>query len=214
VDIFAWFLSGVLVAGLACSCSGAPASALFGPAPTQDSGVGRDASGMTRDSGVSHPPDSGGSMGNDAQPPPHDAAPPPGDAAVFDSAPPPPVTFACATAGSCSTPDGTCCATQGDGILTQTSYACVSGPSVCSGVQQVPIECHDEGDCPAQEFCCGLNNGSAYLSVGCEATCPENEDAGVDEYFRFCDPNHPTVCTAIGLQCSESGILPGFYRCD
>jgi hypothetical protein len=82
--------------------------------------------------------------------------------------------------------------------------------STFGGCFGLSIPCDDRADCPAAEVCCGTlaNNGSRYNSVQCQASC----DSSANEY-QFCDPNVAGEC-ANGLQCTPSGVLPGYYRCN
>jgi hypothetical protein len=217
-SLFAGLSAAALIA-----CGGANGSELFGP---PDNGGNGGDSGGSADSGSGgghpgNPSDGGGNADanglpgdagamNDVSAPGEDAQPP------KDAGHPQP-PFACGTddAGAplaCSTPDGTCCANQGDGLITMTSYGCVSTASACSGSPLVAISCHNGNDCGG-EYCCGLNDGVNYQSVQCSATCPQGTDAGVITYYRFCDPSSLSECSDLGLSCVQSTLLPGFYHC-
>ena len=118
---------------------------------------------------------------------------------------------------TCTNDSPTCCASQGDGLTTVTSFACTSSPGACTGTSTIPIACRDDLDCPATKVCCGTLDSvvNAYDSVQCLDSCPEVDDAGVQTNFlRFCNPGTTdSECTDQGTTCTPSGILIGFNHC-
>ncbi len=118
---------------------------------------------------------------------------------------------------TCTSDAATCCASQGDGVITDTSFACTSSPGTCTGTSTIPIACRDDLDCPATKVCCGTLDAvlNVYDSVQCSDSCPEVDDAGQPTNFlRFCNPGTTdSECTDQGTTCTPSGILIGFNHC-
>lgn len=128
------------------------------------------------------------------------------------------VPAVCGSSLTCNSTDPTCCGIQGDGLTTTTSYSCAANGSECTGMSTaaVPIECRDNSDCSGGNICCGtLRNVSAqggYATVKCQSTCPEKDTGGnLTTNVIFC--SNSDVCTADGLTCQTSNILPGFNVC-
>src|SRR5262249_52103486 len=125
--------------------------------------------------------------------------------------------FACGTddAGAPQTCNDTlCCANQAfDPFhLTQTSYSCVTANSQCQLATDGIVRCHNANDCSGGQFCCGDFDGTEYKNVGCASSCSRS-DAGMD-HLRFCIQAKGNAECNPGETCSESGVLPGFFRCS
>lgn len=120
---------------------------------------------------------------------------------------------------TCSSGDPTCCATQGDGFTTVTSYSCTSNPGSCNAVSQASIECRDNNDCSGgTPFCCGelldVSGQGGYRGVLCESSCDAHyPDGGLSPQVPFCSDATPNACTASGFTCQASSPLPGFDVC-
>jgi hypothetical protein len=218
-------LASLAVTAVFVACSGASNSDLLGFNLLPDGGIAPPAGDASATDEGSATRD--GSPSGDARilppPPPGDASIPPYDASVVDTGlpPPPPVLFRCGTDGDggpsilCN-PGTVCCANQGDPLIPMsTTYSCAANTSACmnTGSGYAPIGCHDVSDCGGVGTCCGTFTGTVYTSVQCSPTCPTNDDAGPDQYIRFCNPNDPNACADLGLTCGQSGVLTGFYRC-
>jgi hypothetical protein len=175
-----------------------------------DASVSRDGAVVTPDAG--HPQDGGAiaDAGHDGGIVTH----PHSDGGVI------PAT--CGTEGdgsvlTCESDAPTCCATQGDGLTTQTSFACTTAPFTCTGATTVAVQCRDDLDCPASKVCCGTLDAvlNQYDSVECADSCPETDDAGAaTNFLRFCTPGTTdSECTESGSTCTPSALLIGFNHC-
>ena len=188
------------------ACSGVD-SGLFSESGDGGNGV-TDAGGdakNNRDSGRSDASinDSGGNPGDSGGPPPGQIVP-----------------AICGSSTTCTKSDPTCCATQGDGLSTFTSYACTTGASSCSGTSKAAVLCRDNTDCGGgAPNCCGeLIDPSAsggYNKVSCESSCRAYDDAGAfTSHVPFCTIGQtPDVCAQWSLTCQASALLPGFSVC-
>ncbi|MEO7113102.1 MAG: hypothetical protein ABI183_21870 [Polyangiaceae bacterium] len=118
---------------------------------------------------------------------------------------------------TCDGESPTCCGTQGDGLTTQTSFACTTSPATCTGTSTVAVQCRDDLDCPSNKVCCGTLDAlvNVYDSVQCADSCPQTDDAGsFTNFLRFCTPGvTDSECTDPGASCVPSGILIGFNHC-
>jgi hypothetical protein len=118
---------------------------------------------------------------------------------------------------TCNNDSPTCCATQGDGLTTETSFACTTSSGTCTGATTVAVQCRDDLDCPSTKVCCGTLDAvlNQYDSVQCADSCPQIDDAGSPTNFlRFCTPGvTDSECTDLGSTCTPSGILIGFNHC-
>ena len=219
------FFTVVLASSALVACGGASDSGLFGgpgsidiDAGAIDSGstghggnpdagssapdatAGGDTGGGASDGGIDPLPDTGTAV--DASPPVVDAAPPDTNPGVYCGDTNGNATYckvgtACCVKSSSGLPGG------GSGSACETSTV-----PFCSGVA---VECDSDDDCKGQVCCGTLVANSRYTSVRCQATC----DTQSDTQIHFCDPNaQDDVCAADGLQCTASGILPGYSVCN
>ena len=130
------------------------------------------------------------------------------------------VPAVCGASLSCNSTDPTCCATQGDGTITTTSYACAASPSDCGsgGTSPLPITCRSDADCSGGNVCCGelvaASAAGGYKSVSCTSSCQAKDGANFTTHVPFCDSlSTPSSCSTFGLTCQDSVILPGFIVC-
>jgi hypothetical protein len=109
----------------------------------------------------------------------------------------------------CSTKNQECCGTKATND-PNFDLTCVALGGTCAGV---PIHCDDQTDCLGGQVCCGqFDQTKGYLSVGCATTCG---NSGSTTGVRLCDPGAQVdECLSIGMTCSESQSLTGFYRCS
>jgi hypothetical protein len=210
------YILPVFVAVAIAACGGAHDSELFGApsggSATDDSGAttgGLDG-GAEHDasSGVDASPQKDAGAGIDASLPPdagkQDSGPVGGDPGIFCGKDPQGTDVFCAVGQQ------SCCApTVAPGNVPP--YTCVSQGGQCSGTR---IACDDTADCSGK-ICCGAfdNTTQSYTDVTCRSSCSGTGPNGTT-LLRFCDPAlSPSDCP-VGTTCLESGILPGFYRCN
>jgi hypothetical protein len=161
--------------------------------------------------------DAGGTTTKDAAV--TDAKPlPPIEAGAPDATPPPkPTTLLCGQDGSgaplfCAGNKPLCCASLQGGSIA--SFQCRTNQTQCINNGSIPISCATDVDCAKGTVCCGHQDtfSGLYTEVACRASCSGQVIQGE---IRLCDMAvAPNVCDALGMTCSQSTVLPGYYRCQ
>lgn len=112
---------------------------------------------------------------------------------------PPVLEVPCGSGGTCDLGAGDVCCISENG---DTDGSCDGS---CNPGNEASLECNEPSDCPGDDVCCLVFNGSDYDAATCKASCE-----GTDEVV--CDPETSEPCSG---SCQQVADLPaGFKTCQ
>lgn len=193
------FAAIAAVTGLLAGCSGASSDLLFdsGPQPQDDASSAPDAQAAD------------GATGSDATTPEdatssEDATLDGADATPDVHTGPPDSTIACGPQLGCSAQSEICCWHMGS---TNTPYECVTSPSKCAGVYDVPMTCSSTDNCASQ--------GNAGYQC-----CATTGNYGMGQCYGYdvatvvaCKPSCDLADTEIGCSVQQQNCSDTFQTC-